>query len=243
MDVNAATDGKQLSPLYLAATNHGVESLRVLVNAGARVNARTANGETALFKAHSAEVVDYLVSAGVDVRARDDLGRTALAYIYKNSVLGDACSALRALVLQSLKAMPSQMQKEEHDKWIEYWHIEASHYAGIAAILLSPDLQLLFAIATRQPLFVILGLISSGANLASEIASPHTPLSLARLLNEDVANAYMGQERNQNCNLGHVGSSPFVMFQADTPDDQASKRTTHGEGQLKRMRFYGADSE
>jgi uncharacterized protein len=90
-DVNAAiTEGAAvdergdlgLTPLQLAALQGKLDVVKVLVNKGANVNARsTFNGETALMKAvmtDHREIVRYLLDHGAQVDVKDNNGSTAL---------------------------------------------------------------------------------------------------------------------------------------------------------------------
>jgi len=71
--LTTATYGRDASPA----------SIDALLNTGISVNARDANGQTALFGAaatNKVELVRYLLGRGADVRVRDNLGRTVLEY-------------------------------------------------------------------------------------------------------------------------------------------------------------------
>jgi ankyrin repeat protein len=82
---------KKLSKeLYEAAYRCSVEDVRRLLEVGADVNWRTADGLTSLHfaaKAGCVDVVDLLIKTGTDVNARDDFGWTPLHYAaFKGSV-------------------------------------------------------------------------------------------------------------------------------------------------------------
>jgi hypothetical protein len=70
-----------LTPLMLAARYGNIETLAVLLQAGAQVETRGPEGETALVHAVASGDrlrVEALLDAGADARLADDLGRTPL---------------------------------------------------------------------------------------------------------------------------------------------------------------------
>ena len=80
-DVNVS-DGRANATALAYATEHGNRDMvRVLLSAGADINARNRNGQTALMyltENASADLVRDFLSAGADVNARNDAGETAL---------------------------------------------------------------------------------------------------------------------------------------------------------------------
>lgn len=79
-DVNASVDGE---PLLIKAVWKSRDIVRMLINAGADVNAKNGNEETALIKAAGKkypDIVKLLINAGADVNVTDNLGKTALDY-------------------------------------------------------------------------------------------------------------------------------------------------------------------
>ena len=81
----------QSQPLHLACRNekHGLEIARLLLVAGADVNAREKDGDVPLMGAagnekHSAELFRLLIAVGADVNAANEDGRTALHYACEN---------------------------------------------------------------------------------------------------------------------------------------------------------------
>ncbi len=81
--------------------------------------------------------------------------------------------------------MPAFLEGEEQNKWMDYWQATALLYKSAGMLELPLDLQFLFAIAANQPLAEIDGLIAAGANINSDAAKPHTPLSVARVLKNE----------------------------------------------------------
>ena len=68
------------APLHEAARHGHAELVRLLLERGARVNARSGTGRTALHLAAEeghADVVRVLVDSGADVSIRDGRGKTA----------------------------------------------------------------------------------------------------------------------------------------------------------------------
>ena len=80
-DVNAPSSS---TPLYGAAFAEDLESIRMLLEAGADIHARDWRGNTPLLAAadwggfRNPEVLEVLVEAGADVNDRDDAGQTVL---------------------------------------------------------------------------------------------------------------------------------------------------------------------
>jgi ankyrin repeat protein len=69
------------TPLHLAASYCHVDVVTLLLNKGAKVNARSNDGATALHLAAQegcADVVNHLLARGAQVNARDRQGRTPL---------------------------------------------------------------------------------------------------------------------------------------------------------------------
>jgi ankyrin repeat protein len=66
-----------------ATINGHIETVKLLLDKGANVNARNAVAETALTHASqkgNTEIVKLLLSKGADVNAKDDAGWTALMW-------------------------------------------------------------------------------------------------------------------------------------------------------------------
>jgi len=92
MDSNVRDRHNYLMPLHFAAQNLHVGAVRLLLDAGARVDARSREGETPLMfslliplrhlnaqASQRQEIVGMLLGAGADAGAKDDVGRTALS--------------------------------------------------------------------------------------------------------------------------------------------------------------------
>jgi hypothetical protein len=81
MDVNAVDSENNATALMEAAGNGNQEMVKVLLSAGADVNARSKNGRTAVLNVQedtTAEIVWTLVAAGAKVNRKDDDGNTPL---------------------------------------------------------------------------------------------------------------------------------------------------------------------
>jgi ankyrin repeat protein len=79
-DVNL-TDDAGRTPLHLAATHCHIDAAKVLLEKGAKIEAKAAGGTTPLDVAAQAgcvDMVNLLLVKGAKVNARDDQGRTPL---------------------------------------------------------------------------------------------------------------------------------------------------------------------
>lgn len=112
-----------LSPLFLAAENGDIDAVKLLIRAGANVNAKLhavdedlkpREGDTALIAAASptgtAAVVKALVGAGADVNARAANGKTAVMQAIASENIG----VLRAL-LEARPKLDVRMTDEDSD--------------------------------------------------------------------------------------------------------------------------------
>jgi hypothetical protein len=82
-DVNATSKEYFGPPLTFAAELGDADSIRALLDAGAKINGRSPDGETPLMKAARSgnpAAVQSLLHAGADVNARDDYGEDALKF-------------------------------------------------------------------------------------------------------------------------------------------------------------------
>ena len=105
-DVNARDPEHGETPLILAVMNRSVDIVRLLLGAGAEVNAIDDWGRTALFYAPvSAESFGILLSAKADVHIRDKEGNTLLMRrIYESASLTDVETLLQLGVDPSLQS-------------------------------------------------------------------------------------------------------------------------------------------
>jgi ankyrin repeat protein len=79
-DVNL-TDDAGRTPLHLAATHCHMDAAKLLLDKGAKVDAKAAGGTTPLDLAAQAgcvDMVNLLLAKGAKINARDDQGRTPL---------------------------------------------------------------------------------------------------------------------------------------------------------------------
>ncbi|MBP6869334.1 ankyrin repeat domain-containing protein [Candidatus Babeliales bacterium] len=75
------------TPLHMAASCSSCDVIKLLLDAGAVINAQNYRKETPLFFAiryNSNDVIQYLIDAGADINARDISGGTPLHYIVQN---------------------------------------------------------------------------------------------------------------------------------------------------------------
>jgi len=120
-DPNRSSAG--LFPLFLASENGDIETVKVLLRAGANANAtihaldqdlKPRNGDTALIAAASpggtAAVVKALLGAGADVNARAENGKTAVM----QAVASENLNVLAALLVAKPK-LDARMTDEDSD--------------------------------------------------------------------------------------------------------------------------------
>ncbi|MHC9543343.1 MAG: ankyrin repeat domain-containing protein [Vulcanimicrobiota bacterium] len=68
------------TPLHLAADNDDIECVKMLIQHHANVNARDRCQSAPLLSSHKLEVIDCLISAGADINTRAEDGNTALYF-------------------------------------------------------------------------------------------------------------------------------------------------------------------
>jgi|DEB19_MinimDraft_3_1074340.scaffolds.fasta_scaffold32027_2 ankyrin repeat protein len=83
-----AIDRRGLTPLHRAAESESVKAARVLIAAGANVNARTKRhrGTPLHLGFQNPEMVKALIAGGADVNAKNDYGETPLDHVYHHIV-------------------------------------------------------------------------------------------------------------------------------------------------------------
>jgi ankyrin repeat protein len=86
------------TPLHTVCTWGNVESVKLLLEAGAKVNALGDRGSTPLFNAvmgENLEVVNLLLASGADIEARTVDGRSAIEFAENVTAPEDILVALR----------------------------------------------------------------------------------------------------------------------------------------------------
>ncbi len=108
------------SNLIDAAEEDDVESVRRLLKAGADVNARNVNGDTALMLAvwwefdnsSGKEVIDLLLEAGADLDIKDKDGKTVIDYAFDSPYMVDGEGSGREVILGLFrKHCPDKMKE------------------------------------------------------------------------------------------------------------------------------------
>ena len=88
------------APVVKVAEPRGLEAVRLLIDAGAEVNARDDRGETALMNAsqdwETGEVIRFLLEAGAAIDAAAGEGRTALMHAIDSGALEPARALIEA---------------------------------------------------------------------------------------------------------------------------------------------------
>jgi ankyrin repeat protein len=96
-DVNALGNSG-MALLHAAAENGSVDSARILLDSGARVDVRSSNGETPLLIAAEAgdqKMVEFLLNSKADPNARDNSGNTCLSALLKGDAVRQPMPMMR----------------------------------------------------------------------------------------------------------------------------------------------------
>lgn len=127
VDPNAAKGG--LTPLMVAASRGHVPVLRLLLAAGAQVNAQDRAHVTALMLAalqSSAEDVDLLLQSGADINAKTTSGQTAVMF---------AAGLAKADVVRSLLRGKPDLRVQDEDGWTALTWAELNNDLQIPGLL------------------------------------------------------------------------------------------------------------
>ena len=90
-------DASGWTPLMYAASSYGDSAVSEMLKAGAKVNARSTRGETALMASAVTGMADEdLLDAGADVNAVNDVGMTALMLLVQRGEPGEIKDLLKA---------------------------------------------------------------------------------------------------------------------------------------------------
>lgn len=107
MDLGARVDSPRSSkgrtPLIVACAYYGgKEVCAYLIAHGAKVNAQSTDGTTALMLAAQywkSDIVDLLLKAGADATLKDQKGQTAMDYLNRNAVTEDLKKMLSGFII------------------------------------------------------------------------------------------------------------------------------------------------
>ena len=166
------------TPLHYAAWGRGPGIIRLLLDGGARVDARDSRGRTPLLQAWSLEIFRTLRAAGADVRAQADDGYTVL---HRAALVADA-SAVEALIVAGLDP------NARTDSGITVLHVtrspetfEALHAAGADIhARTNYGYTVLHTAAGSWDAATVETLIAAGLNPNAEASNGVTPLLAAR---------------------------------------------------------------
>ena len=129
-DVNYERDGYSL--MTTAAVHHNIECMEKLLQCGAKLNVKTAEGETCLTclardPYHHSEELEYLITKGADVNLSNDKGETPL---YFAAEYGNVCT------LRSLLLFGAQINHQNHHGETALMMASVEHHEQCVSLLL-----------------------------------------------------------------------------------------------------------
>lgn len=138
LDVNAKTDDKELSPLYIAVDKGSIDMVKTLLAANADVNAVEMHGRTPLHNAcwnGRIDVIIELLKNGANVHAKDNDGCTPL----HTSCTNNKVNAITIQLLQDGKwgSLPNSAAIHEVDVATVLLNSGAIHEVDAATVLLN----------------------------------------------------------------------------------------------------------
>ena len=187
-DVNPGSPlhGSMGSPLHGAAFAEDVESVRMLLDAGADIHARDWRDKTPLLAAadhggfRDPEVLEVLVEAGADVNDRDDVGRSVLEHALASPADRVADVVRRLLDLGADANEPGVLgaaaRRGDHPEVIEMLRIAGAEVNVPDGY---PGRSVLHAAAARGGPGVIASLVAGGAVVDAPDDHGMTPLHVA----------------------------------------------------------------
>lgn len=97
-------------PLFCAAESGSAECVRLLLDAGAPIDALDDSNRTALFFADSAPVAELLIARGIDTHHQSEFGQDALGELLAGGCSSGACGPARFEVARALMAAEVDLQ-------------------------------------------------------------------------------------------------------------------------------------
>lgn len=128
-------DSSQI-PLFCASTSGSVESVNLILKAGADPNTRDSFGSTALMVSGSPKVVRMLLNAGADLHATDEYGQDAFEAILEASCDSGACGPERFEVARTLVEAGVDIERVDHNGMARLASAAFGHHADSVEFLL-----------------------------------------------------------------------------------------------------------